>query len=153
MPPVRAPHFGRHRASAEKRLEARPPRPRLSPASYMRRGQDSGAAGRRRRRRLGSTREPSGRGLLLFGRVYGAKADLDPVPGVDLHDQQGELYLLILSEVLAQCLVGIVRRMSLGHQRESLGPAERGPLAVGIKLGLAPRAKKMQSVLGLAVLA
>src|ERR1700674_4527221 len=88
--------------TAEKRLGPRPPRPRLSPASYMRRGQDSGAADRRRRRRPGSTRAPSGRGLLLFGRMDGAKADLDPVPGVDLRDQQGELHLLILSEVPAQ---------------------------------------------------
>src|SRR5258708_2378737 len=152
MLPARAPRPGRHRASAGTRLGPRPPRPPPSPASDRRPGSEAGAAARRRRRRPGSMLAPSG-GLLLLDRVDGTKADLNPVPGVDLHDQQGELYLLILREVPAQCLVGIVRRMGLGHQRESLGPAERGPLAVGIKPGLAPRAKKMQSLLGLAVLA
>ena len=91
--------------------------------------------------------------LLRFGRVERAKADLNPVPSVDLRDQQGELHLFVLSKVLAQRLVGIVRRMGLGHQRESLGPAQRGALAVGIKRGLAPRAEKMKPVLGLPVLA
>jgi hypothetical protein len=83
--------------------------------------------------------------------VDGAKADIDPVPGVDEPDQQSELHLLLLSEVPAQHLVGIVRRMGLGHQRQSLGPAERCPLAVGIKRGLAPRAEKIQPFLGLAM--
>src|ERR1700682_2272448 len=153
MLPVRAPRLDRHRASARRRPGERPPRPRPGPESYKQGEQDAGAADRRRRRPLGSTRTPSGRRLLLFGRMDRTKADLDPVPGVDLRDQQGELHLLVLGKVLAQRLVGIVRRMGLGHQRQSFGPAQRGSLAVGIKRGLAPRAEKMKPVLGLSVLA
>src|SRR3981081_1220900 len=96
---------------------------------------------------------PSGRRLLFFGRGDCTKADLDPIPGVDLRNQQGERHLLVLSKVLAQRLVGIVRRMGLGHQRQSLGPAQRGSLSVGGKRGLAPWAEKMEPVLGLSVLA
>src|SRR5258708_30005588 len=151
MLPARAPRPGRHRASAGTRLGPRPPRPPPSPASDRRPGSEAGAAARRRRRRPGSMLAPSG-GLLLLDRVDGTKADLNPVPGVDLHDQQGELYLLILREMPPRGLVGILRRMGVGHQRESLGPAERGPLAVGVKPGLPPPPKKMQPFLTLPVL-
>jgi hypothetical protein len=98
-------------------------------------------------------RVPSGRLHLLFGRVDGTKADLDPIPCVDEPDQQRELHLLLLGEVPAQRLVGVVRRMGQGHQRQHFGPAERGPLAIGIELRLAPGAQKIEPLLGLAMLA
>ena len=97
-------------------------------------------------------RLPSGRAL-RFRRVDGTKADIDPVPGVDEPDKRGELHLLLLGEVPAQRRVGIVRRASLGHQRQRLGPAERGPLALGIKRGLTPRAEKIEPFRGLAMFA
>src|SRR3954464_14864298 len=93
-------------------------------------------------------RLPSGR-VLRFGRADGTKADIDPIPGVDEPDQRGELHLLLLAEVPAQGLVGIVRRAGLGPQRQRLGPAKRGPLALGIKRGLAPRAEKIEPFRGL----
>ena len=82
-----------------------------------------------------------------------AKADIDPVPGVGLRNQQGERHLLLLGEVRTHFLVDVVRCVALRHQRQRFGPCQRGTLAAGVERGLAPRAEKMQPVLGLAVLA
>src|SRR5919106_3266699 len=80
-----------------------------------------------------------------------AEADLDPVPSVDRHNQQGELHLLLLTELRLQRLVNIIRRARLGYQRQGFGPSKRGAFALAIERRLAPGIQQIKTLLGLAI--
>src|SRR3546814_2471678 len=80
-----------------------------------------------------------------------AEADLDPVPSVDRHDQQGELYLLLLRELFRHRFIDIVGRVRLGDQRQGFGPAERGTFALAVERRFAPGVEQIQALLRLAL--
>src|SRR4029079_7234456 len=93
----------------------------------------------------------SGSGTACLDRMDGTEDDRDAVPGVDRADQERQLDLLPGREVPAELLIILVGSMGLGHQRQGLGPGERGPLAVAVERRFAPGAQEIQPLLGLAV--
>src|SRR5258708_6464725 len=149
--PARAPRRGPHQASAGTPPGPYPPPPPPIPASGRRCGSILDAGDRRWRQRCGWTWLPSSR-LALLDRMDRTEADLDPVPSVDCDDQQGERHLLVLGELRLQCAINVVGRVGLRHQRQSLGPRKRGPLALAVEWRFAPGIEQVKALLGLAML-
>src|SRR5579864_3498867 len=81
---------------------------------------------------------------------YRAQADRDPVPGIDLGHRQGEIDDFLLGELLSRDLVHFVRRVGLAYERQSFGPLQRRPLAVGVERRLAPGIESIETLLGFA---
>jgi len=70
--------------------------------------------------------------------MNGAKADLDAVPAVDGDNQKRQRHLLLGGELRLQGLINRIGRMGFGHQRQSLGPSERGAFAGAVERRFAP---------------
>lgn len=66
------------------------------------------------------------------------EADLQPVPGIDGPNLQGDLHLLRRGEVRLEEGIVLVRRAGLGNQGERLGPGQSRPLAVAVERRFTP---------------
>ena len=109
-----------------------------------------GAAARRSPRASGAgIRRPPAAGLCRIGEQ--TEPDRDEVPAVDDGEKQGELHLLFLGEMQLQHFMGRLDLWPSESRRQRLGPAEGGPLALGIARRFPPRRQQIDALLGLAV--
>ncbi len=97
-------------------------------------------------------------GLLLLCRRGGRlispdclrKGDRQPVPAVDRDDRHRQLDQLFFTELCTRCLELLVRRMSLGDQRDGFRPPWSGAFAVGVERRLAPSVEGIEPLFAFA---
>src|SRR5439155_6035601 len=66
----------------------------------------------------------------LIGAWNCTEANVETIGAIDRHDRERQVRQFRVSELGADLLIDFVRRMTLGDQRERLGPGQGGPLAL-----------------------
>jgi hypothetical protein len=95
---------------------------------------------------------PSGGGAHAVGGMLQAKADRQPVPGIDGSDPDRERDEFVVGEGAPYFLVVGVGCAALRDPGEGLGPGEGSPFPLRVELGFAPSVEEEQPVLRLAPL-
>src|SRR6516225_10230273 len=72
------------------------------------------------------------------------------VPAIDDVDHERELHLFLVAELSLERIVGVFMGMAFREPRQRLGPAQRGPLPLGIARRFAPGWQQVDALLGLA---
>ena len=80
-----------------------------------------------------------------------SKSDANPVPRVDRRYRKRQVDQFLLVEFRFGDLKYLVRHVSLGDQRQRLGPSERRAFAVGVKGRFTPGIQQIKPLLGLAL--
>src|SRR3712207_3923597 len=78
------------------------------------------------------------------------ECDGEPVPAVDCDDGHGQLDQLLLGELRPRRRELFVRRVTLGDERDGLGPLERRPLASRVERRFPPGVQGVEALLALA---
>jgi len=76
--------------------------------------------------------------------------DSKPVPSIDGHDSQHELYQLLLTELLLRLFIDIIRYTSFCDQGNRFGKSQRGTLSISVVRRIALDTETIQPLLGFA---